>query len=309
MRAAEQLSSTTIRWRPPRTSRVQGTLNDIAETTEQRTKKRRAIQEQPAMATHQAAEDIERSQWTRQRQEAMRAIIRLLNPELQVCILHGTLLWPGGQVSSPQAARAVGTFSRSPYKDAWSQVDPQKYGFQTFSELWKHLVDEYLVHATPSLGFWMIRRHGTSIFVKLTPAALQACPARMKSLQEIGICMENYFEKYHARLTYSHGVRDVQYHGELFGEVQSDPNGRQVHESHVLRSRGLYVWCQQCGAYYSTAYPVIYQLKGECQDPSRYGRANLKRIREGRPPCNLASKLAKRLGTLSPGHALAPSPA
>ena len=104
--------------------------------------------------------------------------------------------------------------------------------------------------------------------------------------------MERYLERYRA------------------GEVPSDPNW-QVHESHVFRSRGGYVWCQQCGAYYSSAEPRIRLLKRECQVPSQQGRANLKRIREGLPPGNLASQLAiqlaKRLGTLSPGHALAPS--
>ena len=58
----------------------------------------------------------------------------------------------------------------------------------------------------------------------------------------------------------------------------------QVHESHVLRSRGVFVWCQQCGAYYSSAEPRIRMLKRECQVPSDEGRANLKRIREGLPP-------------------------
>ena len=86
--------------------------------------------------------------------------------------------------------------------------------------------------------------------------------------------------------------------------------GLQVHESHVLRSRGVFVWCQQCGAYYSTAAQARLQtLKRACQVPSAQGRANLKRIREGLPPGYLASQLAKRLGTVSPGHALAPSPA
>ena len=83
--------------------------------------------------------------------------------------------------------------------------------------------------------------------------------------------------------------------------------GLQVHESHVLRSRGGFVWCEQCGAYYSSADSRFRLLKRECQVPSHEGRANLKRIREGLPPGRLASKLAKRLGTLSPGHALAPS--
>ena len=85
--------------------------------------------------------------------------------------------------------------------------------------------------------------------------------------------------------------------------------GLQVHESHVLRARGVYVWCQQCGAYYSTAHPRIRQLKRECQVATREGRGTLKRIREGLPPDRLASKLAKRLGKLWPEHALAPSPA
>ena len=82
-----------------------------------------------------------------------------------------------------------------------------------------------------------------------------------------------------------------------------------MHESHVLRSRGGYVWCQQCGAYYSMS-PLTscgrVKLKRECQVATKAGRANLKRIREGLPPDSLASKLAKRLGTLSPEHALAP---
>ncbi len=91
--------------------------------------------------------------------------------------------------------------------------------------------------------------------------------------------------------------------------VQSDPS-EKVHESHVLRSRGGYVWCQQCGAYYSKL-PLTgcggAKFKRECQVASKDGRGNLKRIRQGLPPDRLASKLAKRLGTLSRGHALAPS--
>ena len=86
------------------------------------------------------------------RQRVMRAIARLVKPELRVSILQGTLLWPGGEVSSCAAARAGGSYSRSPYKDAWSRLDPQEYGFRKFGALWKHLVDEYLVNATPSLG-------------------------------------------------------------------------------------------------------------------------------------------------------------
>ena len=39
------------------------------------------------------------------------------------------------------------------------------------------------------------------------------------------------------------------------------------------------------------------------------GRANLKRIRDGLHQCELAGRLAKRLGTLSPEHTLGPSPA
>ena len=85
--------------------------------------------------------------------------------------------------------------------------------------------------------------------------------------------------------------------------------GLQVHESHVLRSRGGFVWCQQCGANYSSAEPRIRLLTRECEVPTHGGRANLKRIQEELPPCQLASKLAKRLDALSPGHALAPSPA
>ena len=89
------------------------------------------------------------------------------------------------------AARAVGISSRSPHRDAWSQLDPREYGFQKFGALWNHLVDKYLVHATPSLGSWMIRRGGQSTFMKFTPAAVQACPAAMRSLQESGITMED----------------------------------------------------------------------------------------------------------------------
>ena len=63
------------------------------------------------------------------RQRVMRAIARLVKPELRVSILHGSLLWPGRQISSNQAARAVGAFSRNPYKDAWSRLDPGEYGF------------------------------------------------------------------------------------------------------------------------------------------------------------------------------------
>ena len=76
------------------------------------------------------------------RQQAMRGATVLLIPDLQVSVLRGTLLWPGVQVSSCHAARAGGTFTRSPYKDAWSQLDPQEYGFQKFGALWKHLVHE-----------------------------------------------------------------------------------------------------------------------------------------------------------------------
>ena len=65
----------------------------------------------------------------------MRAITLLVSRELRMSILQGTLLWPGGQVSSCQAARAVGIFSRNPYKDARSRLDPQKYGFQKFGPL------------------------------------------------------------------------------------------------------------------------------------------------------------------------------
>ena len=224
----------------------------------------------------------------------MREITPQLSPDLEASVLHGTLLWPGGQVRSCEAARAGGASSRNPNKDAWSRLDPQEYGFQNFGALWKHLVDEYLVHATPSLGSWIIRRGGQSIFVKLTPAALQACPAAMRSLQKIGITMENYLERYH---------------GERLGVMQSDPS-EKAHESHVLRSRGGYVWCQQCGAYYSDL-PLrgrwSAKLKRECHVASKYGRGNLKRIRQGLPPDKLASKLAKRLATLSRGHALAPS--
>ena len=76
--------------------------------------------------------------------------------------------------------------------------------------------------------------------------------------------------------------------------------GLQVHESHVLRSRGGYVWCQQCGAYYSKL-PLSgsggAKLKRECQVATQVGRANLKRIRGGLLPDRLASKLAKRLST------------
>ena len=69
----------------------------------------------------------------------------------------------------------------------------------------------------------------------------------------------------------------------------------------MLRSPGDYVWCQQCGAYNSSANPrsTTNLLKRGCQVPTQQGRANLKRIRDGRPPCNLAVKLARRLGTLS----------
>ena len=101
-------------------------------------------------------EGAARELWRRSR----RAVTLLICPELRISILQGTLLWPGGEVSSFSAARAGGTFSRSPYKDAWSQLVPQEYGFQKFGPLWKHLVDEYLVHATPSLGSWIIRRGG-----------------------------------------------------------------------------------------------------------------------------------------------------
>ena len=119
-------------------------------------------------------EGAARELWRR----ASRAVTLLICPELRVSILQGTLLWPGGQVCSNQAARVVGASSRNAYKDAWSRLDPQEYGFQKFGALWKHLVDECLVHATPSLGSWGIRRGSQSTFVKLTPAALQACPAR-----------------------------------------------------------------------------------------------------------------------------------
>ena len=57
---------------------------------------------------------------------ARRAVPLLICPELRVSILQGTLLWPGGQVSVPQAARVVGTSSRNPNKDAWSRLDPQE---------------------------------------------------------------------------------------------------------------------------------------------------------------------------------------
>ena len=231
-------------------------------------------------------------------QRLMRASTPLVSAEPQVSILHGTLLWPGKQVNSCQAVRAVGAFSRNPYKDAWSRLDHWEYGLKKFGPLWKHLVDEYLVNTTPSLGSWLIRPGGQAIFVKLTPAALQACPAAMRSLQKIGITMENYLERYHARVTYSGGYR-----------YRAAGAGLEVHESHVLRSRDVFVWCQKCGAYCSIAGPSIHLLKRECQVATQEGRANLKRIRQGLPPDRLASKLAKRLGTLSPGHALAPSPA
>ena len=44
-------------------------------------------------------------------------------------------------------------------------ADPGEYGFQKFGTLWKYLVDEYLVNATPSLSSWVIRRCGQSFFV------------------------------------------------------------------------------------------------------------------------------------------------
>ena len=134
------------------------------------------------------------------RQRVMRAITVQVNPDLLVPILHGTLLWPAPQVSSCHAARAD-----LDLRDAWSRLDPQEYGFQHRGTLWKHLVDEYLVHATPSLGSWVIRRGGQSIFVKLTPAVVQTCPAAMRSLEKIGITMENYLERYHARVPWCLG--------------------------------------------------------------------------------------------------------
>ena len=152
--------------------------DDIAETSGQRAKEIRTVEERPTMATHQAAEEIEGIPRARERQRVMRAITLLVSRELRVSILQGTLLWPGGQVCSNQPARAVGTSSRNPLKHAWSRLDPWEYGFQKFGTLWKYLVDEYLVNATPSLGSWGIRRCGQSIFVKLTLGALQACPLR-----------------------------------------------------------------------------------------------------------------------------------
>ena len=255
----------------------------LPESPAQRAEEINAIREWRFMGTLEPAWEIAGRQATREGQGGT---------SFEASILRGTLLWPGPQVSSCQAAR-------------WSQ-DLREYSFQHRGTLWKHLVDEYLVHATPSLGSWVIRRGGQSIFVKLTPAALQACPAAMRSLEKIGITMENYLERYH---------------GERLGVVQSDPS-EKVHESHVLRSRGGYVWCQQCGAYYSVLPlrgRLSAKLKRECHVASTDGRGHLKRIRlglppdkrirQGLPPDRLASKLAKRLGTLSHGHALAPSPA
>ena len=97
--------------------------------------------------TRDGADEASR-EWVRQ----MGQITPLLTPDLQASVLHGTLLWPGSQVSSIQASLAVSTFSRNPNKDMWSRIVPQEYGFQKFGTLWKYLVDEYLVNATPSLG-------------------------------------------------------------------------------------------------------------------------------------------------------------
>ena len=125
----------------------------------------------------------------------------------------------------------------------------------------------------------------------------------MRSLQKIGITMKKYLESYHGRATYNGIYR----HREVHARVTPSHHDMQVHDSHVLRSRGIFVWRQQCRSYYSTADPHVRLLKEECQPPSAHGRANLKRDRHGLPPCELASQLAKRLGTRSPGHALAPS--
>ena len=94
-------------------------------------------------------------------------------------------------------------------------------------------------------------------------------------------------------------IRDGLHQCELAGRpAKRLGTSLQVHESHVLRSRGVFVWCQQCGAYYSSAEPRIRLLKRKCQVASQRGRANLQRIREGLPPGN-ADAWDNRLGRLS----------
>ena len=117
----------------------------------------------------------------------------------RVSILQGTLLWPGRQLTAVQAARGVGPASQNPYRLDWSREKPQKYGYTKFVELWKDIVGNFLVDASPSLGSWEKHRGGQFIFVKLAPTALETYPATLKSLEHMGVTMAKYVEQYNAQ--------------------------------------------------------------------------------------------------------------
>ena len=78
------------------------------------------------------------------------------------------------------------------------------------------------MQTTPSLGSWDTALGGQSIFVKLTPAALQAYPAAMTSLLKTGITMDNYLERYHAKTKW---CRDVRYMEIQNASQISQPSG------------------------------------------------------------------------------------
>ena len=64
------------------------------------------------------------------------------------------------------------------------------------------------MNRAPKLGTWEIRSGGQAVFLKATPASLQASPEAQRRLAELGVTLEQYVEKYNAKSSQSQTATD-----------------------------------------------------------------------------------------------------